>query len=367
MVVAALDVANASSTHAPGVEALEIVEEARDHVASLLGCSPSEVIFTSGATESNNLALFGILEQGGQLVTSTIEHHSVLECIPKLERRGVRVAVVEVDRSGAVDPADIERNILSGVGGLVSIMSANNETGVVSSIDEISEATRRHDLLLHSDAAQAVGKISVDVRYLGVDLMSISSHKMGGPLGVGGLFVSKRAKARLEPVIHGGGQEFGLRSGTLNVPAIAGFGEACRIAAAEIPGDQTRIESLRDLFEARVQASISDVWINGSGRRIPNTSSVGFRGALADAVLAAMPNIAASAGSACSSGAPGASHVLRAIGISEDDALCCMRFSLSKSTSHQDIDLAVSELERAVSEVRLRLAMTDDVDLVALR
>ena len=347
---------NPSSAHAHGWTAEAAVELAREELAGSIGASPEEVVFTSGATESDNTALYGMLHPGDHLVTAATEHEAVIESVKDLRSRGVRVTVLPVDGFGLVSPEDLREAVTSETT-LVSIMLANNETGTVNPVRELAEAAHEAGVPFHTDAAQALGKVPANVERLGVDLMSLSAHKCYGPKGVGVLYVRRRPlsgvrRARPEPLLRGGGQERGLRSGTLNVPGIVGFGRASSLAAEALQGESERIAGLRDMLWERLVATIPDVRLNGHPEaRLPNTLNVSFPGVGAGELLAAMPDVAASAGSACASASPEPSPVLRAMGVDEELALSAVRFSLGRFTTSGEVEEAAEHIVRAVREV----------------
>lgn len=338
---------NPSSLHWAGVPARDAVERARSEVASLLCCDATEVVFTAGGTEANNHAITGAyFARRGRvstphIITSQIEHPAVLEPCRFLESLGARVTLVPVDRCGLVDPDDIRRAIGSDTI-LVSIMHANNEVGSVQPIEEIARIARDHDVLCHTDAAQSVGKITVDVEALGVDLLSVAGHKFYGPKGVGALFV--REGVELEPLLHGAGHEAGRRAGTENVLGIVGLGAACSVSQRWIA--EPHIRDLRNRFWQNLQAACGDgVVLNGSlSHSLPNTLSVGFRGSSGNAILARLPNIAASTGSACHAGSLTISPVLATMHVPEDVALGTIRFSLGRGTTVDELDHVVAAL-----------------------
>lgn len=336
----------ATGLHQQGRRAAQAVEIARERVAALIGSQSKEVIFTSGASESNNLAILGVARHCGpstrsRIVTSAVEHKAVLLPCQHLEQLGFEVVVLPVDGLGRVSlesAADvIDDNTL-----LVSIQAANNEIGTIQPIQKLAPLARQAGALLHCDAAQAAGKIAVDVDDWGVDLLSISAHKFYGPKGVGALYVRDGPGVLpLEPLTFGGGQERDLRPGTLNVPGIVGLGEACRIAVDELPADTQRIGPLRDRLEAYLQSQIKGLLVNGDVlNRLPNTSSLVFPGVEADALLLNLPDVMLGVGSACHYGAPEPSHVLQAIGLGRQAAYSTVRVSLGRFTTAEDIDRA---------------------------
>ncbi|MFB9368959.1 cysteine desulfurase family protein [Kitasatospora albolonga] len=357
-VAAMRTVGNASSTHRSGRDAADRVDLARRQVAALLNCSPGEIIFTSGATEANNLALRAAFSAGGRLVTSTVEHPAVLEASKALTSDAPgSLVVLPVNTDGLVDPAALHKALAHGAVAVVSLMAANNETGVLTDLEPIVEAAHEAGALVHTDATQLVGRLPIDLAEIDVDLLSLSAHKFGGPQGVGALFVRRGAPLPYRPLLVGGGQERGWRAGTLNVAGIAGAGAAAEAARLALGDEANRVTRLRDALEEALVEQISDCRINGStGLRLPGVTSITFRGAPADAVLASMPDVAASEGSACSSGAPSPSHVLLAMGRSREEADSTIRFSLGYATTTHDVERAVSSTVRAVQQVRAALA-----------
>jgi cysteine desulfurase len=350
----------ASTTHAFGWTAAAAVDLAREELANSIGASPEEILFTSGATESDNTALMGLLRPGGHLVTAATEHEAVLETAHYLERAGVRVTVLPVDGFGVVSP-DALREAIEPTTALVSVMLANNETGTLNPVRKLAETSHERGVPFHTDAAQALCKIPVDVEGLGVDLMSLSAHKCYGPKGVGALYVRRRPapgvrRVRPEPLLHGGGQERGLRSGTLNVPGIVGFGRAAALGAAALPGEAARISDLRDMLFARLRAGVPGVRLNGHPtERLPGTLNVSFPGVEVGELLGALPDVAASAGSACASLNSEPSHVLRAMGL-EDESAAAVRFGLGRFTTSDEVERAASEVVRAAGDLGMPLA-----------
>lgn len=348
----------ASHAHVFGWRAEAAVEQARERIAAAIGAQdPREIVFTSGATESNNLALKGVARARrathDHLVTVSTEHHSVLDSVAALAREGSDATVLGVDANGLVDPHALEA-ALGPRSALVSVMLANNEIGVLQPIAEIATRARAHDVPLHSDAAQAAGRVPLDVDALGVDLLSFTAHKLGGPKGIGALYVRRRRpRLAIEPLFHGGGHEWGLRSGTSPVPLIVGFAEALGRAVAGLEAESRRITALRDrLFHALV-ARPGGVVRNAPGAStLPNNLSVCFDGIEAEALLAAVPEVALSTGSACSSASPEPSHVLRALGLDAARIKGSVRFGLGHTTSAEDIDEAASRVADAVEQLR---------------
>ena len=345
---------NPSSTHhSSGMMAADAVEESRKRVADAVGMGRSDVIFTSGATEANNLALTGLRRGMGKqisILAGATEHKSVLNTCRACDCSIFRTIPVLED--GILDLPALEEMLRDNVD-VVSVMAANSETGVIHPIMDISMLAHEHGALFHCDATQAVGKIPFDASEYDIDMVTLSSHKIYGPKGCGALVATREARKRIAGVIHGGGQERELRSGTLNVPAIVGFGMACRIATIEGLADMPRQRYIRDSFEKNLIDAIPDVSINGkTAERIPNTSNFHIHGALADAVLTRTKHVEASTGSACSSSAMEASHVLVAMGLDRTAADESMRVSVGRQTTTSDMELAVSDLEQAVKSIR---------------
>ena len=340
----------ASRAHEYGWAAEAAVNIAREQVGRLIGAGAEEIVFTSGATESINLAIKGTAEglfqrsrrPGYQVVTSATEHRAVLDACHRLEDFGFRVVVLPVDKYGRVSPDAIARAITDDTV-LVSIMWANNEIGTIAPLREIAGVCKARGVLFHTDATQAAGRIPVDLRQVPADLVSFSAHKMYGPKGVGALYVRPSIpRIPLAAQIDGGGHERGMRSGTLNVAGIAGFGKAAELAAKEMAEENVRIGDLRDLLVAGIQHHLREATVNGHPvDRLPHNASVTFPGRRADALMMAMKDIAVSSGSACSSAQPGDSHVLRAIGLSASDAKGTLRFGLGRFTTREEIDYAV--------------------------
>jgi cysteine desulfurase len=347
---------NASSIHSPGQRARGAVDAARASVAALLGAKPSEIVFTSGGTESDNLALFGVVaasqEPRKHVITTAIEHHAVLNAAQALENIGADVTFIPVSREGTVDPEDIRR-ALKPETVLISVMYANNELGTIQPIEEIGRIAAAADVLFHCDAVQAAGKLPLDVNRLGVDLLSISAHKIYGPKGVGALYV--RSGTPLEPQFHGGHHERDRRPGTENVPGIVGLGKAAELARKNFMTDCARITSLRNRLEDALLATCGDARVNGNrAQRVSNTSNISFHAAGGEALVIALDlqGIACSTGAACSSGAVGPSHVLLAIGLSPDEARSSLRLSLGRTTTAEEIDQAIAVIPQAVERLR---------------
>ena len=349
---------NASSmTHRFGWTAADAVERAREQVASLIGASPKEIVFTSGATESTNLAIKGVSEsdrdKGNHIVICATEHRATLDCCAALGKRGFDVTCVDVDEYGIIDVGDLERAIGDRTI-LISVMAANNEIGSIHSLEEIGALAQKHGIPWHCDAAQAVGKFPVHVTDWGVSLLSISAHKLYGPKGQGALFVRRRpTRTRLTPQQDGGGQEGGLRSGTPNVPGIVGLGKACELCEAEMEVETPRIRSLRDRLQLRIESAVSDVVLNGHPqRRLAGCLSLSFPGADGAELIRALGEIALSAGSACTSGSSAPSHVLKAIGRTDDMAFSSLRFGLGRFNTESEIDAAADRVIEQVSRIR---------------
>lgn len=338
---------NPSSLHWAGVPTRDAVERSRSQVAALLSCDATEVVFTSGGTEANNHVIKGLFFRRSasnrpfHIITSSIEHPAVLEPCSFLEGFGADVTRLPVDRHGLVDPEDVQKAIRPGTA-LVSIMHANNEVGTIQPLMEIAAIAHEHGALVHTDAAQTAGKIAVDVESLGVDFLSVAGHKLYGPKGVGALYI--REGIELEPLLHGAGHEAGRRAGTENILEIVGLGAACELAHTWI--DEGSIADLRDHLWRSLEASLGEqVVLNGHPTlRLPNTLNVSFRGKTGGEVLAAMPNVAASTGSACHAGSMHVSPVLAAMGVPRDVALGAVRFSLGRDTTRGEIDCVVDSI-----------------------
>jgi cysteine desulfurase len=344
-----------SRTHRVGWEAAEAVDRARAEVARLVGARPREVVFTSGATESNNLAIKGAVaagrRRGDHVVTVVTEHHAVLDACRRLERHGVRVTYLPVEPDGLVDLDRVRAAVGPGTV-LVSVMTANNEIGVIQPVAEIARIAHARGALVHTDAAQAVGKIPVDVEALGVDLLSWTAHKMYGPKGVGALYI--RRGVELEPLLDGGGQERGLRPGTLNVAGIVGFGAASAICRGELAAEAERLRALRDRLLTGLRARVGDLTVNGSlAARLPHNLNVSFPGVEGEALLLALgDDLAVSTGAACASGASEPSYVVTALGVPDATALVLLRFGLGRWTTADEIDYAVEKVGAAVTALR---------------
>jgi len=347
----------ASSSHAFGWAAAKLVDQAREEVAALLGGSAREIVFTSGATESNNLALKGVAARygahGNQLITTNLEHEAVTAPLVQLATQGWRVTTVPAAGDGRVDPVDIAAAVTDETV-LVSVIAAQNEIGTIQPVAEIGAVCKERGVLFHTDAAQAVGKIPVDVQADGVDLLSLSSHKLYGPKGVGALYVRRRdPRVALEPQITGGGQERGLRSGTLNVPGIVALGEACRLARVEMTREATRLTELRERLWHKLQAGLDGLFLNGSASlRLPGNLNVSFSGVVAPFKLSSLTVLAVSSSSACSSGSSEPSPILAALGVSDELARASLRIGLGRQSTADEVDFAADTIIAAVTRIR---------------
>jgi len=347
---------NPSTLYSIGAEARAAVEEARKRVADLVGAKPDEIVFTGCGSESDNMALKGVafahMERGKHIIVSSIEHHAVLNTAAYLEKIGFEVTYLPVDRYGMVDPDDLRRAIRTDTI-LASIMLANNEIGTIQPIKELCSVSHEKGVLFHTDAVQAAGKLRIDVEELGVDLLSLSAHKIYGPKGVGALYIRKGTK--IHPLIHGGHQERGRRAGTENVAGIVGFGKAAEIALQEMEEEAVRIAELRDRLERGILERIEDVLVNGHPeKRLPNTTNISFRYIEGEAIILKLASrgIYASTGSACSSDTLEPSHVLMAIGLSPEVGHGSVRFSLGKFNTADDVDRTLEVLPEVVSNLR---------------
>jgi cysteine desulfurase len=344
---------NASSIHQHGQHARAAVERAREQVAALLNCRPAEIVFTSGGTESDNTAIFGILRPGDHLITSAIEHHAILHSAHKAQERGIDVTFLPVSGSGVVDPFDVYRALKPNTK-LISIMMANNETGVVQPVEQIGKIAAEAEVAFHTDAVQAAGKIPIDVKAIGCHMLSISGHKLHAPQGIGILYV--RRGTRFEPLFFGGAHERQRRAGTENVPGIVGLGKAAEIARAALTdGTDDRIGILRDRLEQGLLSKIEECGINGEGQpRVPNTTNLYFDHLEGEALVIALDlkGLAVSGGSACSSGSTEPSHVLKAMGLPLARSRASLRFSLTRQNTDADIDTALELVHAAVARLR---------------
>jgi len=349
-----------SEGHAFGRQAEAAVEAARRQVADLIGAEPREIVFTSGATESNNLALKGLAGFYGRgkdhIVTVATEHKCVLETARQLERDGFAVTWLPVGPDGLLDPSAVAAAVTARTLA-VSVMAANNEIGVLQPLGDIGLICRERGAFLHTDAAQAAGKVSLDVRALNIDLMSLSSHKMYGPMGIGALYVRRRPRVRLVPQMSGGGQERGLRSGTLPAPLCVGFGAACALAAVEMEGEGRRLAALRNRFLDRLRGRLDGVTVNGGmKKRLPGNLNLAFAGIAAENLLARLPDVALSTGSACTSASLEPSHVLVAIGVPEPLLGGSLRFSFGRTTTEEEVEYAAGRVATEVEALRDRSA-----------
>ncbi len=347
---------NASSGHEFGLAAREAVERAREQVATLIGAEPNEIIFTGGATESNNLAIKGMTRarrtRSSSIVTCVTEHRAVLDPCARLEREGVSVTRIGVDRDGQLDMGELG-NAITEETALVSIMHGNNETGVLHPLNEIGEACAERGVIFHTDATQTVGKLPVDVRASQAHLLSLSAHKMYGPKGVGALYVRRRnPRVKLMAELDGGGHERGLRSGTLNVPGIVGLGAAAELRQSEMAAEAVRLGALRDRLRDGLTGELDALVLNGGGDLLPNTLNIAFGFVDAQALLNAMEEVAVSTGSACSSAEPEPSHVLRAMGRDDESIQGSVRFSLGRETTSEEIELVIEKVVRLVRHLR---------------
>ena len=344
---------NASSIHYHGQQTRAAVEEARDRVSQLLRCHPSEVIFTSGGTEADNLAITGLVKPGDHIITSTIEHHAVLLTCQNLEKNGCEVTHIPVDGKTLVDPGDVRRALRPNTK-LVSVMMANNETGVLQPVEEIGKIAAEHGLYLHTDAVQAAAKVPIDVKKIGCHALSISGHKIHAPQGVGAMYLKKGTKLR--PMVYGGGQERSLRAGTENTPGIVGLGKAAQLAKEALDRlDDRKMASMRDRLQQGILAQIDEAGVNGDGApRVPNTTNIYFDHIEGESLVIALDlkGLAVSGGAACSSGAVEPSHVLAAMGLTHDRARASIRFSLGKQTTDEEIDFALKVIPEAVNRLR---------------
>jgi cysteine desulfurase len=361
------DFANASSIHTPGQRARAAVETAREQVAALIGARAQEIVYTSGGTESDNHAIFGVINshmaqpilavhssppRPAHIITTSTEHEAVLNACQALEKQGVSVTYLPVDREGLIDPESVRR-VIRPETALITVMQANNELGTVQPLDEIGRIAKKHKLYFHTDAVQSAGKIPIDVNALNVDLLSLSGHKLNAPKGVGALYV--RSGTRLRQLLYGGHHQRGFRPGTENVAGIVGLGKAAEIARNSLASDAQRVSTLRDKLECGLVERVHQVRVNGgSAPRTPNTTNVMFAGIEGEALVIALDlkGLACSVGAACSSGAVEPSHVLTAIGLSQEEAKSSLRFSLGRHTTESEIDFALEVIPAAVAQLR---------------
>ena len=342
---------NASSIHQRGQSSRAAVERSRESVAKLLGCRPSEIIFTSGGTEADNLALFGLAGEGDHVITSSVEHHAILNGCKRLESVGCEVTYLPVDDRGLVNPEDVRRALRPHTK-LISIMFANNETGVIQPVEDFGSIAAEAEVHFHTDAVQAAGKVSIEVDKIGCNLLTISGHKIHGPQGIGALYVRKGTL--LQPMLYGGSHERSRRAGTENVPGIVGLGKAAEIALQGLSGIEN-IQRMRDKLESIVLSAVGQTKVNGSGApRVPNTTNIQFAHLEGESLVIALDlkGLAVSTGAACSSGAIEPSHVLSAMGLSSAQARSSLRFSLGKQTTVEDIDYATALVPETVARLR---------------
>jgi cysteine desulfurase len=347
----------ASRNHPFGWAGEEAVENARAQVAALIGATPKEIIFTSGATESDNLMIKGVAEmyreKGNHIITQAIEHKAVLDTCKRLEKDGFEVTYLPIGKDGRVDPEDVRKAITPKTI-LITIMYANNEIGVINPIAEIGKIAKEKGIFFATDAVQAVGKIPVDVQKDNIDLLAISGHKIYGPKGVGALYVRRRnPRVQLSAIIDGGGHERGMRSGTLNVPGIVGLGAACEIAQKEMAEEAARLSKLRDRLKAGLEAKLDEVFINGSlEHRLPNNLNMSFAYVEGESLLMGINDIAVSSGSACTSATLEPSYVLKALGVGEDLAHTSIRFGLGRFNTEEEVDYVTDKMVQVVTKLR---------------
>ena len=346
---------NASSTHSFGVTAKDAVEKTRQQVAELLGCSAEEIIFTSGATESDNLAVSGIAyacrEKGNHIITSTAEHHAILDTCHALATEGFGTTYLPVDQYGMVSPDDVAAAITPKTI-LMSFMYANNEVGTINPITDIAAVAAKHGVLFHSDAVQGIGQLPSDMEKLGVDLASLTAHKIYGPKGIGALYI-RRNSSRPHSLFHGGGQEDGVRPGTLNVAGIVGLGAACDLAKNAMETGKSGVATLRDSLHQKLNARLEDIHLNGHPeQRLPGNLNLCFAGVQSHALLMGLKSVAVSTGSACDSESVKASHVLVAMGIPNELAVTAVRFGLGRYNTAEEVDVVADEVVRVVNRLR---------------
>ncbi len=347
----------ASRNHEFGWTAEAAVEKARGQVAALMGATDKEVIFTSGATESNNLAIMGAAEmykdKGKHIITTAIEHKAVLDTCHYLESKGYQITFLPVDATGRVSADDVRKAITDQTI-LVSVMMANNEIGSINPIAEIGAVCKEKGVLFHTDAVQGAGKVEIDVQKMGIDLLSLTAHKIYGPKGIGALYVRRKApRVRLAPLVHGGGHERGMRSGTLNVPGIVGFGKAAELARTLMPSETARLRKMRDRMWAALQAELDELYLNGHPtERLPNNLNVSFAYVEGESLMMGMKEIAVSSGSACTSSSLEPSYVLKALGVGEDLAHSSIRYGLGRFTTDEEVDFAIRKTVQTVKKLR---------------
>ncbi|MDO8836568.1 MAG: IscS subfamily cysteine desulfurase [Vicinamibacterales bacterium] len=347
----------ASRNHKYGWEAEEAVERARAQIAALIGASAKEIVFTSGATESDNLAIKGVAgmyrDKGDHIITTVTEHKAVIDSCKRLEKEGFRVTYLPVRPDGLVD-LDLLRQSITDKTILITIMAANNEIGVLQPVAEIGAIARERGVLFHTDAVQAVGKVPFDVNTMNVDLASVTAHKIYGPKGVGALYVRRRnPRVLLTPMIDGGGHERGMRSGTLNVPAIVGFGKACEIARLEMASESARVQALRDRLNARLHEGLDELYINGSmEHRLPGNLNISFAYVEGESLLMGINDVAVSSGSACTSASLEPSYVLKGLGAGDELAHSSIRFGIGRFNTEEEVDYVAAKLVDVVSKLR---------------
>lgn len=347
----------ASRNHNFGWDADRAVEAAREKLARIINADPKEIIFTSGATESNNLALKGVVEmyadRGNHVITQVTEHRSVLDTARRIEKSGINVTYLPVDRYGLVDPDDVRKAITESTV-LISIMLVNNEIGVIQPVEEIGKIAKERGILFHCDATQGVGKIKVDVQSMGIDILSFTAHKLYGPKGIGALYVRrKNPRVRLAPIIDGGGHERGMRSGTLNVPGIVGFGRACEIAMEVMEEESAMLMYLREKLRKGIMDSLEDVYLNGHPtKRIPGNLNLSFAYVEGESLLMGMKEIALSSGSACTSATLEPSYVLQALKVSPELAHSSVRFGLGRFNTEEEVDYVIRRVMETVNRLR---------------
>ena len=347
----------ASRNHPFGWEAEKAVDQAREQIARLIHCDPKEVIFTSGATESNNLALKGVAEmyreKGNHIITAVTEHKAILDTAKRLEKEGFEVTYLEVGPDGLIDPGAVKGAIKEGTI-LISIMMANNEIGVIQPVSEIGRIAKEKGVLFHCDATQGVGKIPVDVQAMGIDLMSFSAHKIYGPKGIGVLYVRKKnPRVRIAPMMDGGGHERGMRSGTLNVPGIVGLGKACEICGTDMMEESARLTRMRDRLKDQMLKGLDEIYLNGHPqRRLPQNLNMSFAYVEGESLLMGLKEIALSSGSACTTATLEPSYVLRALGVGSDLAHSSLRFGLGRFNTDEEVDYVGQRVIETVRRLR---------------
>ncbi|MEJ2229832.1 MAG: IscS subfamily cysteine desulfurase [Nitrospirales bacterium] len=347
----------ASRNHTFGWEAEEAVEKARKQIADLIHAEAKEIIFTSGATDSDNLALQGVVEmyreKGDHVITSATEHRAVIDTAKYLEKKGIKVTFLPVDKTGMVSPDDV-RNAITDKTILISVMLANNEIGTINPVAAIGKVAKEKGVLFHCDASQGVGKIPVNVQEMGIDLMSFTAHKIYGPKGIGALYVRRRApRVRLEPMMYGGGHERGMRSGTLAVPLIVGFGTACELCEQEMATESVRMAKMRDRLQEGIMSGMDEVYLNGHPtERLPHNLNISFAYVEGEALLMGVKEIALSSGSACTSATLEPSYVLRALGVGSDLAHSSIRFGLGRFNTDEEVEYTIDRMIKAVTHLR---------------